>query len=250
MRFWGTRAAAEKLRGHGSLRIRTGSSGSCGNFYDIDAKWGELGEEAERAGHGGGDFWELYFFARQIFTGEKAPWDVYSACDVTMAGLMAIRSAELNGQAVTIPDMRDPAVREQYRNDFKKPDTIDCTAVFPEGHDPAITGAFTTVMTKLLPLMPGTGLPLFNNVMDGMKIYDQIKNLDGKLKLRNDANRLVRDLPEIANNCRIAKQIMDTYPDCIAGRTIANVFAVQDMDKIFNFEKTIDEIREWQNNLG
>ena len=105
-------------------------------------------------------------------------------------------------------------------------------------------------MTKLLPLMPGTGLPLFNNVMDGMKIYDQIKNLDGKLKLRNDANRLVRDLPEIANNCRIAKQIMDAYPDCIAGRTIANVFAVQDMDKIFNFEKTIDEIREWQNNLG
>ena len=248
MRMWGTRAAAEKLRGHGSLRIRTGSSGSCGNFYDINAAWDKMGEEAEKTGHGGGDFWELYYFARQVFTGEKAPWDIYSACDVTMAGLMAIRSAERNGEAVTIPNLRDPAVRDQYRNDFRKPESIDCTAVFPEGHDPKITGSFTTVMTKLLPLMPSGGLPLFFNVIDGMKIYDQISNVDGKLKLRNDANRLIKELPELSANALVAKKIMEAYPDSIAGKTIANLFNMQEIEKLFNVEETIAEIRQWQDN--
>ena len=29
--------------------------------------------KAMKAGHGGGDFWELYYFVRQILTGEKPP---------------------------------------------------------------------------------------------------------------------------------------------------------------------------------
>ncbi|MBO5763298.1 MAG: Gfo/Idh/MocA family oxidoreductase, partial [Lentisphaeria bacterium] len=112
-RLWGTLAGAEKITD--DLRIRVGGAGG-GHMLDIQPEWPELGELASSTGHGGGDFWELYYFARQFFTGEPAPWDIYSAADVTLAGIMAVESASKGGIPLEIPDLRDPAVRDRYRN--------------------------------------------------------------------------------------------------------------------------------------
>ena len=245
MRMWGTRAGIEKFR---DFKIRIGGSGSNGLFLDIDAKWGELGEAAIKAGHGGGDFWELYYFARQIFTGEPAPWNIYAATDVTLAGIMAIRSANRNGEYIEIPDLRDKAVREKYRNDHGDFQPLDPTAIFPEGHDPAITGQFSAVMTRIYPLLTG-GLPMYDNAIDGMKIYNDVKGTEGKLQIRDAVNQAIRILPQLAEDCRIAKQIMEAYPDSVGGKTIARIFAAHDMDKIFNTEAAIREMQQWQTTI-
>ena len=242
MRMWGTRAGIEKIH---DFKIRVGGSGSTGLFLDIDAKWDKLGEAAEKAGHGGGDFWELYYFAREILTGEPAFWNVYAAADVTMAGLMAIRSTKRNGEFIEIPDFRDKAIREKYRNDMGDFQFMDPTAIFPVGHDTAITGEFSAVMTRIYPLLGG-GLPLFDSALDGMNIYQDVKGAESKLKIRDAVNKAIQSLPQLAEDCRIARKIMEAYPDSIGGKTIAKIFETHDMDKIFNYEKTIREMQEWQ----
>ena len=245
IRLWGTRAGAEK---HHDLKIRVGGSGSRGLFLSIDAKWNELGELARETGHGGGDFWELYFFAREVLTGEPAPWNIYAACDVTMAGLMAIRSEECNGELVKIPDMRKSEDRELCRHDCGNLTEFDPSDVFPAGHETELAGQFTRVMTELYPNCNG-GLVLFNNVMDGMRVYNDLLDSDSKLQVRNSVGKLICELPALAVNCRLAQKIQQTYPDSCPGRTIARLLSETDLPKILDYEKTIRELQEWENHL-
>ncbi|MDA1190843.1 MAG: hypothetical protein O3A46_04055, partial [Candidatus Poribacteria bacterium] len=77
-RLWGTLAASELV--DGDLRVRLGAAGQAPKF-SIKPNWDELGELARSTGHGGGDFWTLYYFARQILMGDPAPFDVYTASD-------------------------------------------------------------------------------------------------------------------------------------------------------------------------
>ena len=245
LRLWGTRAAAEKLHG---LKLRVGGSGSGGMFLSVDPKWNELGELAQETGHGGGDFWELYFFAREILTGEPAPWNIYAACDVTMAGLMAVRSEQRNGELVKIPDLRKAEDRELCRSDRGDLPTLDTSDIFPAGHETELAGQFTRVMTELYPHGNG-GLVLFNNVMDGIRIYNDLLDADSKLQVRNAVGRLICELPALAENCRTAQKIQAAYPDSNPGRTIARVLAEQQLEKILNYEQTIRELEDWQNHL-
>ena len=246
IRLWGTRAGAEKLHG---LKLRVGGSGSGGLFLSVDPKWNDLGELAQEAGHGGGDFWELYFFAREILTGEPAPWNIYAACDVTMAGLMAIRSEKRNGELVKIPDMRKAEDRELCRGDHGDPSsTLNTSDVFPAGHETALAGQFTRVMTELYPHGNG-GLILFNNVMDGIRIYADLRDAESKLQVRNSVGKLIRELPELAANIELAQKIQQRYPDSKPGHTIARVLSEQDLPKILNYKQTIQELEDWQNHL-
>jgi hypothetical protein len=98
---------------------------------------GRDGRAANQAGHGGGDFWELFYFARQILTGEKAPWDIYAACDVTMAGIMGVKSSLANGEPWTFRISATAAAREAFRADHFAQEHFDPKAIFPAGHDPA-----------------------------------------------------------------------------------------------------------------
>ncbi|HNT35683.1 MAG TPA: hypothetical protein PKH07_11870, partial [bacterium] len=84
-RFWGTLGSAEFV--DGEMRFRLGASGHSPKL-PVEVKWPEQGELADLAGHGGGDFWVLYYFARQIQTGEPAPFDVYAAADCTIPGIL------------------------------------------------------------------------------------------------------------------------------------------------------------------
>lgn len=86
-------------------------------------------------GHGGSDFYTMHYFIQKILgspEGENSI-DVYSALDMGMAGLLAHRSVIAGNAPVKIPDMRDRAQREAYRDDtFSWNDEPDITADIPD----------------------------------------------------------------------------------------------------------------------
>ena len=81
-----------------------------------------LSEKAKAFGHGSSDYYTVWNFVEKILGNKEA--DVigaYEALDMFLPGLFAYRSVRQGGIPVEIPDLRDPAVREQYRND------VSCT---------------------------------------------------------------------------------------------------------------------------
>ncbi len=74
-------------------------------------------EKASRAGHGGGDFYTVFFFLEALRSGARPPIDVFRACDFTLPGILAYRSSVEGGKPLEVPDFRDPTVRERYRHD-------------------------------------------------------------------------------------------------------------------------------------
>lgn len=156
LRLWGTKAAAVY---DGALSLRVGGKGE-GTFLSVEPGWSdtadlprgaELGRLAEQSGHGGGDFWVLYQFARQLLTGEPAFWDVYRAADVTLAGILAYRSALEGGRTYDIPDFRDATARDTWRTDRLTQTPYDWrNGPFPKEVDRDELSDFTDVMSALI----------------------------------------------------------------------------------------------------
>ena len=240
-RIWGTKACYDFTDG---CKIRVGASGH-GRVLNVNPEWPELGDLADKAGHGGGDFWELYYFARQILTGEAAPWTIYDACDVTLAGIMANRSMRLGGVPVEIPDFRDPAQRDAYRNDNGVPERFDPKKIFPDGHDTEITRNFSKVMSLFSDFWGNVGLVLVRNVRDGMKIYRELATDADRFAVVSDVRKLIADLPSIAENCREARKILEAYPDCLAGRVLRTSLEICDAEWVLDTENALAELRNW-----
>jgi len=243
-RIWGTKAAYDFTD---DCIVRLGANGE-GRHYVLKQEWPEMGEIADTMGHGGGDFWELYYFAREILTGEKAYWDIYRASDVTLTGIMAERSQAQGGVPVEIPDFRDRAVRDKFRNDRSNgnlPDTQNL--LFPAGHDHEITQNFTTVMCKLLPFIwgEGSGVGLVRNVFDGIKLFPQLADDNGRFAVIKDVRNLIAQLPELAETYRTALKIAGAYPDSLAARIVHGTLSVGEKDAVLNPEKTLRQLREW-----
>lgn len=100
-------------------------------------KVGEGDVRSANFGHGGSDFYSMYYFIEKILGrdyGESI--DVYEALDMCLPGMFAFRSILKGGVSVEIPNLRDKAVRELWRNDTA------CT-------DPKVAG------DQLLPTMKG-----------------------------------------------------------------------------------------------
>jgi predicted dehydrogenase len=134
------------LRGHGNFTRIHGNRGlmECGRGADqakvrlhiesFDAPDGkavekvyepdfpELAERAHGAGHGGGDFFTMHHFAEAIRTGEQPYLDVYRGIDMSIAGILAWRSALNNSAPLDIPDLRKEEVRRRYERDDWSPD--------------------------------------------------------------------------------------------------------------------------------
>lgn len=103
-------------------------------------------------GHGGSDFYSMYNFVEKIRGNEQADIiDVYEAMDMFLPGMFAYRSILKGGIPMEIPNLRERAVREQWRNDTA------CT-------DPNVAGGM------LLPTCV-SGTP---DIDDG--VYDLMKN--------------------------------------------------------------------------
>lgn len=71
--------------------------------------WKTLGEEAIKAGHGGGDFFVMYDFARAV-TGEiEPPIDVYDAVTWSSIFPISIENVKRNGEPIDIPYFKPEA---------------------------------------------------------------------------------------------------------------------------------------------
>ena len=75
-------------------------------------------EKLEGFGHGGSDFYTMYHFVERIKGNTDADIiDVYEAMDMFLPGMFAYRSILDGGVPKEIPNLRDKAVRELWRND-------------------------------------------------------------------------------------------------------------------------------------
>lgn len=77
-----------------------------------------ISKAAENFGHGSSDYYIMYHMVQKIRGNRNADTiDVYEAMDMFLPGMFAYRSVLQGGIPMDIPDFRDPAVRQQYRND-------------------------------------------------------------------------------------------------------------------------------------
>ncbi|HOJ11105.1 MAG TPA: Gfo/Idh/MocA family oxidoreductase, partial [Clostridiales bacterium] len=91
-------------------------------------EWPEHGELAQKAGHGGGDFWTNFYFAEAIRTGQQPYLDVYRGVTMSTVGILAWKSALQDGVPFDVPDFTSECERKKYENDKWSP--------FPEDAGP------------------------------------------------------------------------------------------------------------------
>lgn len=217
-RLWGTLGSAEVNVGE-ELKLRLGGSGHSPKMA-VTPTGDELDTLARSTGHGGGDFWVLYYFARQILTGERAPFDVYVAADGTIPGIQVVRSARSGGQPMPVPDFRDPKQRDQYRHDTWRQGAYDTRGgLFPAGADRTITTRFSRAMADLIRCSL-----LYRQWADWSRVRHDMTDPD---RLRQLKAELLEKLPEIRGTYAAARQLINAYPEsdaaCVLREMLENV---------------------------
>jgi len=218
-RLWGTRGAAELHIGK-TLQLRLGASGGSPKF-EVTPTWDALGALAAQTGHGGGDFWVLYYFARQIFFGDPAPFDIYSAADVTIPGIQAYRSSLEGGQPMAVPDFRDPAQRDAYRSDDWAQRRYDTKrGVFPAGIDLALAGRFSTIITELIRY--GT---LYRAYADWASVVDDMVQPEQVLRLLEN---VIAACPAMRETYAAARRLIAASPQSDGARVLREMLEIGD----------------------
>jgi len=82
----------------------------------------DYARDAYRYGHGGGDFFMNYNFARAIQTGKQPFLDVYRGVAMSIVGILAYRSALNDSSSLKVPDFRKKSERKKYVDDDWNPD--------------------------------------------------------------------------------------------------------------------------------
>jgi len=86
----------------------------------LNAVFPQHAPEGEVAGfgHGGSDFFSMYYFIKKILGDADADTiDVYEALDMFLPGLFAYRSVMAGGIPMELPNLRDKSQRDKWRND-------------------------------------------------------------------------------------------------------------------------------------
>jgi predicted dehydrogenase len=217
-RLWGTRGSAELVDGR--LRLRLGGHGGAPKC-EVTPRWDELGDMAERTGHGGGDFWVLYHFARQILDGTPGPFDVYISADCTLAGIQAYRSQCEGGAPLPVPDLRDAAERDRYRNDaFRQPAYDADAGPFGMSNPAPPAHRFTTVMRDLIAA---------TNAVCAYRHWSEVAE-DMADPSQLDAMRTSADQarPALEKARSEALEIVRAYPSSDAARVLQEILARTD----------------------
>lgn len=85
------------------------------NFSDVPelaekylpARWRDASAAAKRAGHGGGDYFEMVDFVGAI-RGESEPvLGIHESMDMTLPGLISQKSIQQDGKWLPVPDSRE-----------------------------------------------------------------------------------------------------------------------------------------------
>ena len=78
----------------------------------------ELSEQAAVFGHGGSDYYSMYFCMEKLLGRDHGETiDVFEALDMFLPGMFAYRSILGGGIPMDIPNLRDKQEREKWRND-------------------------------------------------------------------------------------------------------------------------------------
>lgn len=78
----------------------------------------ELSKIAETYGHGGSDFYSMYYFIEKILGNKDADTiDIYEALDMFLPGHFAYRSVLAGNIPMEIPNLRNKEERDKWRND-------------------------------------------------------------------------------------------------------------------------------------
>jgi predicted dehydrogenase len=221
-RIWGTLGSSEII--DGELRLRLGASGG-GPKHAITPHWDALGELAEQTGHGGGDFWTLYNFTREILEGEPGFFDVYTAADCTIPGIQAYRSSISEGQPFEVPDFRDPASRAAYRDDhFSQPRFDHKKGLFPEDQDHPLTEQFSRTMRDLIHT---------STAYRAYRDWQQVAaDLNEPARLADILDNLIEKTPQLIEVQEQARKIITAYPDSPGARVLREMLALTDEEVI------------------
>ena len=215
-RIWGTRGSFEI--GHDGLRLRLGGAGGS-PMRHVHPRWEGLGELAAQTGHGGGDFWILYYFAREIFTGEKAPFDVYNSCDVTIPGIQAYRSALAGGKPQEVPDFRKKADRDRYRDDDWQQESYDVKrGVFGGAALNDKAAQFSTIMKAVI-----THAPQYRAYADWKKIQSAMVRPGEMLPI---VEQLAASFEKLVAAYRDARDIIQAYPTSDGAQVLREMLEV------------------------
>ena len=221
-RIWGTLGSAEII--DGQLRLRLGASGG-GPKHPVIPHWDELGELAQKTGHGGGDFWTLYNFACEILEGVPAFFDVYRASDCTIPGIQAYRSSLANGSPLDVPDLRDKAVRDAYRSDdYAQPRFDHRNGLFPPDHNREITEQFSLTMRDLM-----QGSTTYRAYIDWKSVLADMEAPDKTIEM---LDALIEQAPRLQEVQATAHQIVDAYPDSEAARALGDLLSLMDEGQV------------------
>jgi predicted dehydrogenase len=217
-RLWGSRGSAELIDGR--LRLRLGAAG-LGTRMEVVPKWKELGARAAAMGHGGGDFWTMYYFAREVLFGEPAPFDIYAASDCTIPGILAYRSARAGGRPFDVPDFRRRKDRDRSRRDhFAQPRYDVEKGCFPRGADRGATGRFTAVMKDLV-----RHAVQCRAFLDGRTVAESSAEPQ---KLIDSADAVLRERPAMTAVFREARRLASAYPGSDGARVIREMLDIAD----------------------
>lgn len=89
---------------------------------DIDnkiytAEWQEQSELAEKAGHGGGDFWVCYHFVKYLTDDIEPFFNVYRSVAMSAVAILGWKSVLNNGNGFDIPDFSKEKDRVKFEDD-------------------------------------------------------------------------------------------------------------------------------------
>jgi hypothetical protein len=118
----------------------------------------EFSEKSKNFGHGGSDFFSMYHFIEKIKGNQEADIiDVYEAMDMFLPGMFAFRSILKGSIPVEIPNLRDKAEREKWRNDTACTDPkvagdqlLPCRKGGTPDIDPAVYERQKSLMAEIL----------------------------------------------------------------------------------------------------
>jgi hypothetical protein len=112
----GTNGAYESARARGEfnriwLRSKNKEANQWMNLEELSAKylppqWKKGMLLAQKAGHGGGDFFEVLDFADAVLGIRPPPIGIDQAMDMTLPGLISQLSIQKNGAWLKVPDSR------------------------------------------------------------------------------------------------------------------------------------------------
>ena len=220
-RIWGTRGAFEI--GHDGVNLRLGASGNSPK-KQVNPKWEGLGELAATTGHGGGDFWTLYYFAREILTGEKGPFDIYGGCDVTIPGIQALRSSREGGKPMEVPDFRKKADRDRYRSDDWQMERYDVKRGVFGGAKLNEKGTnFTTTMNDLI-----SSSLTYRAYADWKKVQSAMTHPE---EFQTIAKKLLDSYDKLLATYKDARSIVNAYPESDGARVLSQMLELGEEKK-------------------